>query len=291
MKSPLILGHDIPNQSPETLSVLSNADAIAINQDALGIQAQRVAVNASAAAALPLVAGRNVAVVAPCDARRPTQAWTRTAAGALRTTDAFGTEWCLAAPRPAEEGGWSAVECAASGAPLVAAADGRLLTADGALALSFNNDRTASGPLPHTRYVLGVPAADAAAGAPAWAEEPLARSAAKRVRLLARGPVAANDNVGGVADAAGEQCLDVTADGTTEVWAGPLTGGRWAVALFNRLTVSAQITAHWAAFNVSSSASFAVRDVWAAADKGSATGSYSATVPAQAVSYVVLTPA
>lgn len=272
--------------------MLSNSAAIAINQDALGIQAQRVSVNGSAVAGLPLVEGRNVAVVAPCDARRPTQSFTRSASGALRTTDAFGNTWCLATPRPAEEGGWNAVKCAAAntGAPLRASADGRLLTADGALALSYNNARTASGPLPHTRYVLGVPADDDAAGAPAWAVEPLTNGAT-RVRLLARGPVVDDDMAGGVGDATDAQCLDVTADGTTEVWAGPLTGGRWAVALFNRLTVPASITATWASFNVSASATFAVHDVWAAADKGTATGSYSATVPAQATAYVVLTPA
>jgi len=37
MKSPLILGNDIPNMSNATLSVLSNREAISVNQDPLGI--------------------------------------------------------------------------------------------------------------------------------------------------------------------------------------------------------------------------------------------------------------
>ena len=36
--SPLIAGNDLRSMSPQTLSILTNADAIAINQDALGVQ-------------------------------------------------------------------------------------------------------------------------------------------------------------------------------------------------------------------------------------------------------------
>merc|ERR1719238_1892565 len=43
MKAPLILGNNIPDESSATFSVISNKEAIAINQDPLGIQARRVA--------------------------------------------------------------------------------------------------------------------------------------------------------------------------------------------------------------------------------------------------------
>ncbi|KAJ3144226.1 hypothetical protein HK101_002760 [Irineochytrium annulatum] len=42
LKSPLILGNDLTNMTSETLSILSNADVIAINQDALGLSAHLV---------------------------------------------------------------------------------------------------------------------------------------------------------------------------------------------------------------------------------------------------------
>jgi hypothetical protein len=39
------------------------------------------------------------------------------------------------------------------------------------------------------------------------------------------------------------------------------------------------------------SATNAVRDIWAAADRGQATGSYTATVASEATAFLVLTPA
>ena len=42
VKSPLIVGCDISNMSPDTVSILTNAEAIAVNQDPLGVQGQRV---------------------------------------------------------------------------------------------------------------------------------------------------------------------------------------------------------------------------------------------------------
>ncbi len=41
VKSPLIIGCDLRNMSAASLAVLSNAEAIAINQDLLGVQATR----------------------------------------------------------------------------------------------------------------------------------------------------------------------------------------------------------------------------------------------------------
>ena len=41
LKAPLILGNDIRNMDNETLSIISNTEIIAINQDPLGIPANR----------------------------------------------------------------------------------------------------------------------------------------------------------------------------------------------------------------------------------------------------------
>jgi alpha-galactosidase len=38
MKSPIILGLDLTTLDPDTLALLANAEVLAINQDALGIQ-------------------------------------------------------------------------------------------------------------------------------------------------------------------------------------------------------------------------------------------------------------
>ncbi|WP_225872361.1 alpha-galactosidase [Pedobacter frigidisoli] len=42
MNSPLLLGNDLRNVSKETLSIITNKDIIALNQDALGYQARRL---------------------------------------------------------------------------------------------------------------------------------------------------------------------------------------------------------------------------------------------------------
>lgn len=45
MKAPLLIGCDIRNISPETMNILTNTDAIAINQDPLGIQGHKIRSN------------------------------------------------------------------------------------------------------------------------------------------------------------------------------------------------------------------------------------------------------
>ncbi|EPS61200.1 glycosyl hydrolase family-like protein, partial [Genlisea aurea] len=42
MKSPLLIGCDVRNMSPETFEILSNEEVIAVNQDSLGVQGRKV---------------------------------------------------------------------------------------------------------------------------------------------------------------------------------------------------------------------------------------------------------
>jgi alpha-galactosidase len=82
LKSPLLLGNDIGKSDAATLSVLSNAEAISVNQDGLGIQARRVRVEMPVTTALSsLLPGGANAVYARCNSSRPTQAWTFTRTG------------------------------------------------------------------------------------------------------------------------------------------------------------------------------------------------------------------
>ena len=50
MKAPLILGNDIPHESTATFGVISNKEAIAVNQDSLGVQARRVSATSATGA-------------------------------------------------------------------------------------------------------------------------------------------------------------------------------------------------------------------------------------------------
>ena len=308
MKAPLILGNDIPNESAATLSVLGNAEAAAVNQDAWGVQAQRVNTAALPPALAPrsLAHGRgNHAVLARCDAnaaRRPSQRWSLRADGRLATADAAGKAFCLGSVDGAmAEGSWAGVECASPAAARFAASAPRasdgavelLLTSSSSFssaehaALSWNNGR-ATGPAPHTRHVLAAASAEAVAREHAAGRARWLLSEAGAVMAADRTGVVDDDGAGGRGAPGGDFCLDLVA-GQLETWCGALSGGRTAVALFNRSPAAAPITVTFAQCNAS--ATNAVRDIWSASDKGTSTGSYTATVASEAVAFLVLTPA
>jgi hypothetical protein len=295
MKAPLILGNNIPKMDNATFSVLANADAISVNQDALGIQAQRV-YSAPPPNSPALTRGHIAALLAPCDARSPTQTWRLRADGALATRDASGAEWCLCDKLGVggTPGSWTVEPCGADAptgvlaparAALSTSANGALeLSADG-LQLGWLDSFGGSGPLPHTRYITSLETAE-------WLGNALAlRSTAGGTLRAAAHALTDDDAVGGTFRSTAPFCLDVGADGNLEVWAGPLSGGRFAVSLFNRAAVTATITADFASFNASTTTAYAVHDIWENADRGSFTASFSASVPSDAVVYVILSPA
>ncbi|MET0790782.1 MAG: glycoside hydrolase family 27 protein [Polyangiaceae bacterium] len=88
-------------------------------------------------------------------------------------------------------------------------------------------------------------------------------------------------------DPLGKQGRVVATPGTNlEVWSKELTGSNTrAVALFNRGSASASITVQWSQIGLPAGAA-SVRDLWAAKDLGTATGSY--TAPSVASHSVVL---
>ena len=79
--------------------------------------------------------------------------------------------------------------------------------------------------------------------------------------------------------------------GDAEVWGGPLSNGDYALALANRGSEDANVTAAWDLLEVDSAASFVVRDLWAGADLGTFSRSFSAVVPSHDVGLYRLTPA
>ena len=84
-------------------------------------------------------------------------------------------------------------------------------------------------------------------------------------------------------DAAGVQGTKVADNGSgLQVWAKKLQASNsYAVALLNRNSSAANITVNWSTLGLTGSVS--VRDLWAHADLGSFTGSYTTSVPADAV--------
>ncbi len=91
-------------------------------------------------------------------------------------------------------------------------------------------------------------------------------------------------------DAKGMQGRRVKKTGDLEVWAKQLAGGGRAVALVNRGTGKAKITASWEDVGYPPTLAASVRDLWAAKDEGRHTGSYSAEVPSHGVVMVTVLP-
>ena len=78
-KAVLLIGNDMKTISNATLRVLKQRNAIAVNQDALGVAGRRVAVHPPRNQTL--LHRRSFAVVRKCDATRPTQKWRLTPVG------------------------------------------------------------------------------------------------------------------------------------------------------------------------------------------------------------------
>ena len=89
-------------------------------------------------------------------------------------------------------------------------------------------------------------------------------------------------------DTAGTHAKRIVQQGTTEVWARDITGGRKAVALFNRGTADATVSVTFAQLGVTGTP--AVRDVWNRADVTGMTTGISVNVPYIAAMMYVLTP-
>ncbi len=92
-------------------------------------------------------------------------------------------------------------------------------------------------------------------------------------------------------DSLGRQGMLVWADGPElQVWAKPLRGGARAVALFNRSSAPARITAYFSRTGIRRD-SVRVRDLWAHADLGTFHREYTATVGPHAVLLLRVVPA
>ncbi|CAH9056615.1 unnamed protein product [Cuscuta epithymum] len=91
-------------------------------------------------------------------------------------------------------------------------------------------------------------------------------------------------------DGLGHQGTKVKQDGDLEVWAGPLSGNRVAVVLWNRGSTEATITAYWSDIGLNSSNTVHARDLWAHTRVKSVKGQISASVPTHDCKMYVLTP-
>ncbi|XP_020570594.1 alpha-galactosidase-like [Phalaenopsis equestris] len=90
-------------------------------------------------------------------------------------------------------------------------------------------------------------------------------------------------------DKLGVQGKKVKSNGNIEVWAGPLSGGKVAVVLWNRGSSQTSITVNWADIGLNSSTIVDARDLWEHSNT-SVEGNLTATAASHACKMYVLTP-
>lgn len=120
-------------------------------------------------------------------------------------------------------------------------------------------------------------------GAPLIAGNDLRSMNAETKEILTNREVLAVDQ-----DRLGKAGRRIKKEGSTEVWARELEGGKWAVALFNLSEAEAKVSTTWDLFSLKGSP--AIRDLWGHADKTGQAGGYEADVPGHGVVMLRLTP-
>ncbi|CAN6195390.1 unnamed protein product [Urochloa humidicola] len=103
--------------------------------------------------------------------------------------------------------------------------------------------------------------------------------------------ILSNQNVIAVnQDELGVQGHKVQQDGDQEVWAGPLSGGRVAMILWNRGSTEASITAAWSSIGLNASTVVDAHDLWTDEVIASVQGELKETVDSHACKMYVVTP-
>ncbi|ONK73723.1 uncharacterized protein A4U43_C04F34590 [Asparagus officinalis] len=91
-------------------------------------------------------------------------------------------------------------------------------------------------------------------------------------------------------DKLGVQGRKIKSDGGLEVWAGPLSGGRIAVVLWNRGSSEASITANFSDIGLKSSDTVDARDLWEHSTSSSVQGQITVKMGSHACKMYVLSP-
>jgi len=259
IKAPLLLGNDITKMSNETLSILTNEEVIAINQDPLGVQGKKLNLNAfrglGAPSTLPVKAG-------PCDDSSAQQWFFNTSTAQIHS---YGDR-CLTIENCQKGDGATIIVYACS-------MNGCLnntqwtLTPDGALRSWLGGAGVQC--LALAQQGPNVQTSTCTGGAnQKWVYDP------KQMTLKAFGT---------------NLCLEVV-DGITEIWAAPLNNNANAVILFNRGTMAKSMTLLWEYIGLKSDTKAFVRDLWGHVDVGTLNGTLTATVPPHGVAMFKISP-
>lgn len=273
MKAPLLIGCDIEAMSADTKRILMNKKVIAINQDALGVQAHRVWSNAKPSGP-PAIASTLIATT--CAANDKTQQWAVQSDGKIKESadgrcmdidecdDGDIGENVSAFTCHGDDGYSPEIDCGGANQGWSINANGTITSTMDGQCLSLYPDSGPNLNLHGGWDVVTLPCASEA-GKPApyqsW-------------KMGSDGTIVSDLNGFCVT-----VLLDVPA-GDQEVWAGPLANGDVVIALFNPSAAAASITAQWSDVGLPAGTA-TLEDLWATSggNLGTFTNSYTATVP------------
>ena len=270
LKSPLILGNDLSNMTKETVTLLSNANAIAVNQDALGAQGTLLSSSSS---------GVNVAIaiLANCSKAPGThQEWRVDRSVLLRN---MVTGSCLSSQGPAVGGFPSPLQ------PVVLPCNESDPTQQWRYEnTTFHFVHTASGlcltisKVTIPKYQLRLAQCQKLKTQQRFTSPDLNGYIQSMYTDYTKYPV----------------CLSVDTENDLQVWTGPLLAPaehhKWGVILFNRaIYAQFNVTLKFSDLGLASSDVVSVRDVWTGADLGGHAGSLTQSVAPHGVSFLELT--
>jgi len=261
VKAPLILGNDLRSVSSQVLDIITNQEVLAISQDPLGQQGIKL----SYTAAQNSTTYSSVVYADKCDGSAAQQFKFDPSAGTITSQLTGG---CLAQFVPV----WA---CSYQGAAI----GGMLyLQTCGANCSGRLQKFDISGGTWQTNFT----------GTPLCLQTVTKRNGQSDVVMWGcTGDASQQWTYSNGAIQNGGQCLTVS--GGAEVWAGKLESGAYAVGLFNRALVDQEITVDWQTLGFSAPVAN-LRDLWAHKDLGPFTNSFTASVGAQGIIFLTVTP-
>lgn len=263
VKAPLVLGNDLRIITQDVLEILSNTEVIEISQDPLGEQGARISFSANPADST--LFGNNLYASA-CDGSTAQQFSYDASTGTIISKL---TGLCVGSFTPYWACGFTG---ASMGGNLYLQACNQSC---GYRLQTFNMAQSQW----TTNFGMGETLCVTSLSRPSGQDDVVmwncSANAASQQWTYSNGAI---QN--------GQQCLTISGGG--EVWAAKLTGGAFAVGLFNRAAVEQSITVNWSSLGITTAA--AVRDLWNHTDVGTFASSYTASVASHAIAFLKVTP-
>ena len=260
-KAPLLIGCDITKMSKDTFEILTNPEAISINQDPLGIQGRKIETKQPQPEGSGKVKEGNKVFISDCTGGDD-QKWTINNDGSIT----IGDDLCIDIPNCSNNDVQLEVfKCHIGSSSHCANSKNQEWTmkSDGTIVSKLNNKcldvYNFNGPVVQTYSCNG-------GSNQKWVYDSKDHTIKN-----------------------GKKCLSTSEGVQLEVWAGILSDDSYAVILLNRGGVKSEMIARWKEIGLPAGDAL-VRDIWARKDLGVFTDSFTATVDSHSSYFLKITP-